>query len=94
VVDTYTGFLRAVGGVWDPPRYHRIARLPFIPTEQEIDQLIVGCKDKTAMFLQLLKETGMRAGEAWGLRWVDRLHQQDGVNHTNETKQSENAENL
>lgn len=71
VVDTYTGFLRAVGGVWDPPRYHRIARLPFIPTEQEIDQLIVGCKDKTAMFLQLLKETGMRAGEAWGLRWVD-----------------------
>ena len=26
---------------------------------------------KTAAFLQLLRETGMRPGEAWALRWID-----------------------
>ena len=38
---------------------------------QEIDQLIAGCGEKTATFLQTLKETGMRAGEAWNLKWTD-----------------------
>jgi integrase/recombinase XerD len=37
----------------------------------EIDQLIASCNKKTAAFLQLLKETGMRRGEAWSLRWID-----------------------
>lgn len=46
-------------------------KLPFIPREREIDQLIAGCNSKTSTFLQLLKETGMRCGEAWSLRWVD-----------------------
>jgi integrase len=27
--------------------------------------------NKTATFLQLLKETGIRPGEAWNLRWID-----------------------
>ena len=27
--------------------------------------------EKTATFLQLMKETGMRAGEAWNLNWTD-----------------------
>jgi integrase len=39
--------------------------------ETEIDALISGCGKKTATFLQLLKETGIRPGEAWNLRWVD-----------------------
>jgi hypothetical protein len=28
-----------------PPRYKRVEKLPFIPTEQEIDQLISGSKE-------------------------------------------------
>jgi integrase len=39
--------------------------------EEEIDQVIAGCNKKTATFLQLLKETGMRSGEAWRLQWID-----------------------
>jgi integrase len=39
--------------------------------EEEVDQVIVGCNKKTATFLQLLKETGMRSGEAWRLQWID-----------------------
>lgn len=46
-------------------------KIPFIPTEQEIDQLIAGCGEKTTALLQTLKETGMRIGEAWKLKWTD-----------------------
>jgi integrase len=70
-VEAYTNFLMMVDGKWDPPKYRRIEKLPFIPTEQEIDQLIAGCGEKTATFLQTLKETAMRAGEAWNLKWTD-----------------------
>ncbi|MCK4243799.1 site-specific integrase, partial [Candidatus Bathyarchaeota archaeon] len=48
-----------------------IRRLPFIPTEGEIDQLIASCNTRMSTFLQLLKETGMRCGEAAGLKWTD-----------------------
>jgi integrase len=51
--------------------YRRVGRLPFLPLEVEVDQLIAGVGKKTATFLQLLKETGMRPGEAWNLRWTD-----------------------
>ena len=70
-VDAYTSFLVMLGMRWDPPRYKRIRKLPFIPTESELDQLIAGCGFKTGTFLLLLKETGMRAGEAINLTWND-----------------------
>ncbi|MGB9760128.1 MAG: hypothetical protein ACPLZG_09915, partial [Thermoproteota archaeon] len=70
-VDAYTSFLIFAGGKWDPPKYKRVDKLPFIPTEQELDALIAGCGKKMAAFLQLLKETGIRAGEAWNLKWTD-----------------------
>jgi len=69
--DAYTCFLRMIGGKWDPPRYKFRCKLPFIPLESEIDQLIAGCSRRVSVFLQLLKETAMRAGEAWQLRWTD-----------------------
>ena len=47
-------------------------------TEQEIDQLIAGCGEKSAALLQSLKETRMRIGEAWNLKWTD----MDFVNST------------
>ena len=56
---------------FEKPNYRRVGRLPFIPLEVEVDQLIAGVGKKTATFLQLLKETGMRPGEAWNLRWID-----------------------
>jgi integrase len=36
-----------------------------------VDQLIAGCSRRVACFLQLLKETGARCGEAWALKWTD-----------------------
>ena len=70
-VEAYSSYLTMVGGKWDPPKYKRIRKLPFIPTEADIDQLIAGCGKKMSAFLQLLKETAIRAGEAWKLQWTD-----------------------
>ena len=39
-------------------------KLPYIPTERELDQLIAGFGPKYSAFLQLLKETGFRSIEA------------------------------
>jgi len=70
-VTAYSSFLKMVGGSWNPPRYKRVEKLPWIPLEEEVDQLIAGCSRRVAAFLQLLKETGMRPGEAWQLKWID-----------------------
>jgi len=56
---------------WNPPRYKQTEKLPFIPTEAEIDQLIAACHLKTGALLQMLKETAMRIGEAWQLKWTE-----------------------
>lgn len=56
---------------WTQPRYRRVQRLPFIPTEEEVNQLISGMGNKSSCFLQLMKETACRPGELWNLRWVD-----------------------
>ena len=57
---------------WTPPHYRRIEKLPFIPLETEVDQLIAGIVNtRICCFLELLKETGVRPGEAWQLQWID-----------------------
>jgi integrase len=71
VVECFTNFLLCLGGTWNPPRYRAIEKLPFIPTEGEIDYLIAKCGQKTSIFVQLLKETGARCGEAWIMEWID-----------------------
>ena len=44
---------------------------PFIPLEAEVQSLVAGCGKKTACFLQLIRETGCRAGDAHNLQWTD-----------------------
>jgi integrase len=52
-----------LGLKWTKPKYKQQIKLPFIPTEQEIDSLIAASDKKLATLLQLLKETGCRVGE-------------------------------
>ena len=75
-----------VGGKWEAP-YKCVRKLPFIPKETEIDQLISGCSRRMATFLQLLKETGARCGEAWQLKWKDIDFESKVINITPEKKQ-------
>ena len=70
-VDAYTTFLQMQGAKWTPPVYRKVRKIPFIPTEIETDQLIAGCNKRMATFLQLLKETAVRCGEACLLSWTD-----------------------
>jgi integrase len=76
-VEDLQGFFGFKKISWAPPWYRRTEKLPFVPTETEVDQLIENVSrvsrhgGKTAAFLQLLKETGLRPGEAWSLRWTD-----------------------
>jgi len=53
------------------PKWKRDDRMIFIPLEQELDQLIAGCRGKLCVFLQTLKETAMRYGETLALTWQD-----------------------
>jgi len=71
IVSVYSSFLKMKGRTWDPPKYETSRKLPFIPTEQEIDMLIAGCGKRTATALQIAKETGLRIGEILRLRWRD-----------------------
>jgi len=70
-VDAYSKFLQLQNMKWEPPQYRRIRKLPFIPAEVEIDALIGACSKRISTFLQLLKETGIRCGEACQLKWTD-----------------------
>jgi integrase len=83
-VSTYTEFLKTMKLTWEKPHYKPEERLPFIPMETEIDQLIASCGERTATLLQTLKETGMRIGEATILKWIDLNTQQKTLNITPE----------
>jgi integrase len=70
-INAYSLLLKMAGLQWVKPKCKVVRKLPFIPIEQELDALVAGCGKKTATFLQLLKEIGMRAGEAKRLFWAD-----------------------
>ncbi|MDR0461108.1 MAG: tyrosine-type recombinase/integrase [Nitrososphaerota archaeon] len=64
-VDAYSSYVTMEGKTWTKPIYTGIAKIPFVPKETEIDQLIAACSPRLATFLQLLKETYSRCGEIW-----------------------------
>lgn len=70
-VSIYDGFLKFLRIPWDKPEYKIETKPKFIPNEEEIDQLISGAGKRLSVFLQLLKETAMRYGEAAQIRWND-----------------------
>jgi len=71
MVVAYDLFAKWLGIRWEKPKYRIQRRLPFIPLEREIDDLIAGCNKWVATFLQIIKETGARAGEVFALKWSD-----------------------
>jgi len=71
VIYAYTLFANWLGIKWVPPKCSVEEKLPWIPLERELDDLISGCSLQISCFLQLLKESAFRAGEAFILRWQD-----------------------
>ena len=70
-VIVYKSFAEWLNLYWKPPRYKFQRKIPWIPTETDLDQLIAGFKQRTAVFPMLLKETMARSGEVWDLKWTD-----------------------
>jgi integrase len=67
-----TPFYSFYGIKWNgKPHYQKEESLPFIPTEAELNQLIASAGKTYQALLQLLKETGVRIGEAVNLQWSD-----------------------
>jgi integrase len=67
----YRCFLNQHGIKATLTKYRVTRKLPFIPTEEEINQLIASGYHQMATLLQTLKETAARIGEAWKLEWDD-----------------------
>ena len=70
-VNTYDAFAKIMGFYWKKPNYKPNERIPFIPLESEIDQLIYSSGQKLSVVLRIAKETAMRIGEIVRLRWID-----------------------
>jgi integrase len=71
VINAYTQFLKLNKMSWEKPKCPVTRKFPFIPQEKELDALINGGGRKMSAFLQLLKETAMRSGEAKRIEWTD-----------------------
>ena len=71
IINAYTAFLAWNNATWKAPSYRYTAKIPFIPSEEELNQLIAGCGPQTSALLQTLKETAARIGEALALLWTD-----------------------
>ncbi len=84
VVYAYDLFAKWSGIKWSKPIYDAPRTLPFIPRENEIDDLIAGCNKQIATFLQLGKETGARAGELYNIQWKNMDLENRTVNITPE----------
>jgi integrase len=85
----YELFLKFAGKTWSRPKCEYSQKLPeFLPTEEEIDQLIAGSGKKVRTLLKLMKATGMRLGECLSLTWLCIDIQNDIVTLTKAEKRS------
>lgn len=65
---TYWDWCKSNGFNYEMTRYRKEIKIPYVPLEKDIDQLIAGFKNsKYAPLLQLLKESGFRPEEAFRL---------------------------
>ncbi|MFQ6077390.1 MAG: tyrosine-type recombinase/integrase, partial [Candidatus Bathyarchaeia archaeon] len=60
----YADYCELNGLTYKLQKFHRVKKLPYIPTESRIDRLIGSFSPKMAALCQLLKETAFRVCEA------------------------------
>jgi integrase len=67
----YRCFLNQHGIKAKLPKYRVTRPIPYVPPEEYLDQLIASSNQMMAAFLQTLKESAARPGEAMQLEWDD-----------------------
>jgi len=76
-VDDLASFYAFRKITWTPPRYRKVWKIPFLPMDSEIEQLIDEIEHGTrygkkyATALRFAKDTGARLGELWQVEWTD-----------------------
>jgi integrase len=85
----YDAFLKFLGKTWKKPKYQHRQKLPeFIPTTEEIEQLIAGLSKKMGTLITLIKETGMRISECLSIEWTALDFQNNVITLVNAKKNS------
>ena len=60
VAYAYNSYVKANGLLWTLPRFRIEDKLPKIPTEDKINQIIVRARGKYVLVFSILRDTGMR----------------------------------
>ena len=86
LLKAYKSFAKAYGISLKETMFHSYKptrKIPYLPPETHMDQLIASCSYEMAAFLQLLKETGARPVEAMRILWeeLDFLQRKIPINH-------------
>lgn len=89
VIAAYKKFASFNNLSWIPPKCKITRKLPYIPLEKDVDELIASCGKKLSTILQLLKESAMRIGEALSLEWDDIDLEQRTITLNNPEKQGD-----
>jgi integrase len=71
LAEVYYAFCKYRKVSWEKVKVPYEPQQVYTPTEQEIDQLIGACGKRLATFVQVLRETGARKGEALKIRFAD-----------------------
>jgi integrase len=71
LVQSYLAFCKFLKIPWEKLKVRYEPKQVYIPTEEEIDALISGSGNRLATFLQVLKDTGARKGEAVKIKHSD-----------------------
>ncbi len=84
----YQSFATTYNLQWKKPKTRVERKIPFIPSEELVDQLIAGCGKKMATFLQTLKDTAARTAEASKIKWSEIDEKQCTIRINNPVKGS------
>jgi integrase len=71
LASAYKAYAEYKGIIWKEPKITVTQKEIFLPTDEEVKQLIAGAGKSTRTLLQLLYETGARIGEASQIKWTD-----------------------
>jgi integrase len=80
LIESYAIYMKSIGKVWEQPFYQRSDKLPKIPQEEKIDQLIAKATARMCLFLSMMKDMGTRPVELTWLKIGDINLQSGTVN--------------
>jgi len=71
LANAYKAYAEYIGITWKKPKITVTPKEVFLPTDEEVTQLIAGAGKTTRTLLQLIYETAPRIGEASQIEWTD-----------------------